>query len=126
MHDVLVLLARVMLATFFLVELTDKFRRFSFWVDVVRKARMPAPRAEMALVVFLLSAGTTSILLGLQTTWGIGALLLFLAPTALFFESPAGRVKSISIAGGLIALALLGPGSLSVDGAGTHPQHSSP
>lgn len=126
MHDVLVLLARVMLATFFLVELTDKIRRFSFWVEVVRKARMPAPRAEMALVVFLLSAGTTSILLGLQTSWGIGALLLFLTPTALFFESPAGRVKSVSIAGGLLALALLGPGSLSVDGSSTAEQQSAP
>ena len=76
---------------------------------------MPAPAAEMALVVALLVVGSITVALGVWTSVGVVCLLVFLAPTALIFESRAGAVRCISIAGGLLLLFATGPGQWSLD-----------
>ena len=110
MNDAWLLLARLLAMSFFAVELIDKIRRFWAWSDVVRQAGMPLPEAEMGLVVTLLSVGCLSLLTGYRLRAGIICLLVFLAPTALLFESSGGAIRCLSIAGGLIALAVAGPG----------------
>lgn len=114
MHDALLLLARLLAMTFFATELYDKVVRFSAWVEVVAQAGMPVPAVEMGLVVALLAIGSLSLLTGYQMTFGIGCLLLFLAPTALIFESTGGALRCVSIAGGLLALLVAGPGRYSL------------
>ena len=104
------LLARLLLASWFTVELVDKVRRFRFWVSVVGQSGLPAPAAAMGLVVLLLSLGSASLLTGVYVTAGVACLGIFLAPTALLFESREGALKSLSIAGGLLLLAVTGPG----------------
>ncbi len=113
--DAALLVGRLLLATWFVVELIDKIRRFDGWVEVVAKAGMPAPAAEMALVVVLLAVGSLSLVLGYRIRVGVGCLLLFLLPTALLFESPSGAVKAASIAGGLVLLGAVGPGAWSLE-----------
>lgn len=114
MKDAWLLLARLLLMSFFFVELMDKIRRFRHWSDIVRKVGMPLPEAEMALVITLLSIGCLSLLLGYRMQVGIVCLLVFLAPTALIFESAGGALRCASIAGGLIALGVVGPGRYSL------------
>ena len=109
------LAGRLLLATWFVVELVDKVRRFDGWVDVVGASGLPAPAAAMGLVVVLLAVGSASIVSGYRARVGVACLLTFLVPTALLFESPGGALRAVSIAGGLVLLAAVGPGAWSVD-----------
>ena len=113
--DLALLLARWMLCAHFAVELADKVRRFSYWTDIVRRAGFPFPAAEMALVVTLLTLGIASLVTGWHVGMGISALLLVLAPSALFFDSRRGAAQSLSIAGGLLCLWCVGPGAWSLE-----------
>ena len=113
--DLTLLLARWMLCAHFAVELADKVRRFGYWTYVVRKAGFPLPAAEMALVVTLLTLGIASLMTGWHVEVGICALLLVLAPSALFFDSRRGAAQSLSVAGGLLCLWCIGPGAWSLE-----------
>lgn len=113
--DAALLLGRLLLASFFVVEGWSKIREFSRWVEVVRSVGLPWPRAEMALVVGLLTTGTLSLVLGFYTRVGLTCLLVFLLPTALIFESRGGAIRCLSIAGGLVCVLGVGPGAFSLD-----------
>ena len=115
MTDAGLLLARLLTSSFFLVELIDKIRHFKEWSAVVRKVGMPLPEAEMGLVVALLATGCLSLLAGYRLRAGVTCLLVFLTPTALLFESSGGALRCASIAGGLLAIAIAGPGRYSLD-----------
>ena len=114
--DVLLLIGRGLLAVFFVVEAIDKIRRFKEWTAVVAEAGLPFPAAEMALVVTLLVLGSVALLTGFQLRAGVICLIVFLIPTALFFESSSGAVKCVSLIGALLILMAVGPGRFSLEG----------
>jgi putative oxidoreductase len=64
--------------------------------------------------------GGLLVLFGLKTRWAAIALFGFCLLTALFFHTGADQViqlqKNIAMAGGFLALALLGPGAWSLYG----------
>ena len=114
--DVLLLLGRVLLTTFFVVEAVDKVRRFKEWTAFIAEAGMPFPAAEMVLVITLLVLGSVSLLTGWQVRIGAVLLLVFLIPTALLFESSESAVKSVSLMGALLLLMAAGPGRFALGG----------
>jgi putative oxidoreductase len=117
-RDLVLLCGRLLISVFFAVELVDKITRFGEWVEFLAASGMPAPAAEMALVVLLLSTGCVSLITGVRVRLGVACLLIFLVPTAALFESSAMAVKSISVAGGLVLLWVTGPGRLSLGAPG--------
>ena len=62
---------------------------------------VPSPSVAIAITGFLLLVGGLGILLGIYTTWAIGALLLFLLPVTVIMHSfwldkdPAARAGNI-------------------------------
>ena len=113
-EDIQRLLGRLLLSVFFVSEATDKIRHFEQWVTFIAEAGMPAPEAEMALVVVLLVLGSLSIITGWKVRLGAGLLMIFLIPTALLFESGSGQIKSIALLGGLLLVMVGGAGRLAL------------
>lgn len=72
-------------------------------------------------------AGGASLILGLKTRWGALLLAAYLIPVTLIFHNPAGLegmaaqmekvqfMKNLAIFGGLLAVAALGAGPVSLD-----------
>lgn len=104
------LLGRLALLTHFLAELYSKAvdPGFAHWTAVIGDAGMPAPAAELVLVIALLLVGTALVLLGTRRALpvGVGALVVFQVPTAVLFESGSyERCKSASLVCALLYFA---------------------
>jgi putative oxidoreductase len=73
----------------------------------------------LPLVILTELGGGLLVLVGLKTRWAAIALFGFCLLTALFFHSGADQAiqlqKNVAMAGGFLALALLGPGAWSLD-----------
>src|SRR5882757_1776719 len=73
----------------------------------------------LPLVILTELGGGLLVLFGLKTRWAAIALFGFCLLTALFFHSGADQAiqlqKNVAMAGGFLALALLGPGAWSLD-----------
>ena len=119
----MLLLGRLLLSVFFVVELVDKLRRFSYWKGVIATAGMPLPAAELGLVIALLALGSASLISGWKVQIGATLLLIFLVPTALIFETRSSAIKSLSIGGALLLVMATGPGRWALD-ATTHEVES--
>merc|ERR1712224_1041145 len=82
-------LCRLPVLTYFVAELYSKTVSpgFGHWSRVISDAHMPAPNAELALVIALLVVGTTLVLVGTGRTlvFGVGALIVFQLPTSVIF-----------------------------------------
>lgn len=85
------------------------------------------PELVLAGATALELFGAVSLLAGWRTRWGIAALLAFLVPVTVvmhgFWAYPAAAahqqqiefLKNVAMAGGLVAMAVAGPGALSLD-----------
>ena len=73
----------------------------------------------LPLVILTELGGGLLVLFGLKTRWAAIALFGFCLLTALFFHLRAAQAmhfdKNIAMAGGFLALAILGPGLWSLD-----------
>ena len=112
-----VLLARAMLAYIFVVE---GFGKITGYGDVAAYMRGHgvAP-ALLPLVILTELGGGLLVLVGLKTRWAAIALVGFCLLTAFLIHLPAGEMievqKNVAMAGGLLVLAVLGPGAWSID-----------
>ena len=84
---------------------------------------MGVPGGLLPLVIMLEVAGGLALVVGWQTKWASLALASFTLVAAVIFHSNLDDqmqtimlMKNIAIIGGLILLAIHGPGSLSIDG----------
>ena len=126
-RDGLLLLARVFLVTLFVIFGWDKFLNFSGTVSYMESTGLPfaALAAGSALVMELVVG--VAILLGFYTRPLALLLAVYTLVTALIghrFWALTGGLrldtvihfyKNVSIAGGLLLLALTGPGKYSMD-----------
>ena len=111
------LLARAMLAYFFVIEGAEKITSYA---DVVQYMQANAVDGRLLPLVILTElGGGLLVLVGLKTRWAAIALFGFCLLTALFFHMGADQTihfrKNIAMAGGFLLLATFGPGPWSLD-----------
>jgi putative oxidoreductase len=111
------LLARAMLAYFFVIEGAEKITSYA---DVVQYMQANAVDGRLLPLVILTElGGGLLVLVGLKTRWAAIALFGFCLLTALFFHMGGDQTihfrKNIAMAGGFLLLATFGPGAWSLD-----------
>ena len=111
------LLARAMLAYIFIVEGVGKIAGYAGVAGYMQAHGVDG--RLLPLVILTELGGGLLVLLGLKTRWAAIALFGFCLLTALFFHASADQAiqlqKNVAMAGGFLALALLGPGQWSLD-----------
>jgi putative oxidoreductase len=127
-QDVLLLVARVLMATMFFTSARDKFRFDATEVQQVASLHLPVPTLFLALTGVFEGAGGVALVLGVYARVAAGALALFTTFVSLVFvrfwsfKGPPDMrtmvrntfVGNVAITGGLIYLAVLGPGALAL------------
>lgn len=128
MNDFFYLLARAGLAALFLVSGFGKAMNVNNVANVLAAKGFPQPTSFGYAVAALELIGGLLILIGVKTRWVAVALLLFVGGTIYMshnfwdMEGPARManqvqaLKNLAIMGGMLLLALAGPGRFSVDG----------
>src|SRR6185437_8517972 len=111
------LLARAMLAYIFIVEGIGKMGGYAGVAEYMQSHGVDG--RLLPLVILTELGGGLLVLFGLKTRWAAIALFGFCLLTALFFHTAADQAielqKNVAMAGGFLALALLGPGAWSLD-----------
>jgi putative oxidoreductase len=112
------LVARAMLAYIFIVEGAEKITGYAGVVDYMQANGVDG--RLLPLVILTELGGGLLVLLGLKTRWAAIALSGYCLLTVLLFHLGADQAielrKNVAMAGGFLALAVLGPGSWSLDG----------
>jgi putative oxidoreductase len=113
----LMLLARAMLAYIFGVAGVSYIGQYAGVVDYMQSNGVDG--RLLPLVILTELGGGLLVLVGLKTRWAAIALFGFCLLTALFFHLGADQTihfrKNVAMAGGFLALAILGPGAWSLD-----------
>jgi putative oxidoreductase len=118
------LLARAMLAYIFIVEGAQKITTYASVADYMQSSGVDGRLLPIVILTEL--GGGLLVLFGLKTRWAAIALSGYCLLTALFFHLSAEIFnlgadqtihfnKNVAMAGGFLALALLGPGAWSLD-----------
>jgi putative oxidoreductase len=111
------LLARAMLAYIFIVEGFGKISGYAGVADYMQVHGVDD--RLLPLVILTELGGGLLVPFGLKTRWAAIALFGFCLLTALFFHSGGDQAiqlqKNVAMAGGFLALALVGAGAWSVD-----------
>jgi putative oxidoreductase len=125
--DIVLLISRILLATLFVLFGWAKLTGFSGTVDYMAHVGAPAPMLSAGIAVVMELAVGILIVLGFYTRPLAVLLALYTVGTAIIghhFWNETGTeqmmnminfYKNISIAGGLLALAVTGPGRFSID-----------
>lgn len=99
--------ARVLISSHFVFELHDKIFHFASVRREIGRAGMPLPTLELLLVIALLLVGTVTLLIGKYLWVSFICLMVFQIPTTVIFETnDYERFDSISVMGGVLAVAL--------------------
>ena len=106
-----------MLAYIFILEGAGKIAGYSGVADYMQAHGVDG--RLLPLVILTELGGGLLVLVGLKTRWAAIALFGFCLLTALFFHTGAYQAiqlqKNVAMAGGFLALALLGAGAWSLD-----------
>jgi putative oxidoreductase len=127
-QDMLLLVARVLMATMFFTSAGDKFRLDPTEVQQVASLHLPVPAFVLVLAGVLEGAGGFALVLGVYARVAAGALALFTVFVSLVFvrfwsfEGPLEMrtmlkntfIGNVAITGGLVYIAVLGPGGLAL------------
>ena len=127
----MLLVGRILLGLLFLVAGIRKIMLYSGSVAYLTKLGFPAPEAMTVLAILIELGGASLLILGWQTRRVSWLLVLFvIIATAMahrFWEFDAPQyanqmnhfLKNVAIIGGLLYVAVLGAGALSLDGKST-------
>lgn len=123
----LLLLARVFMASLFLVAGTRKLLTYAATVGYMAKLGFPAPGVAAAVAMVIELGAGLMLLTGWRTRWAAWLLVVFVAvATAMahrfweFDQAQFGNqlnhfLKNIAIIGGLFFVATFGPGRMALD-----------
>jgi putative oxidoreductase len=129
----MLLIGRILLGLLFLVVGIRKIMFYSGSVAYFTKLGFPAPEIMGVLAILIEVGGGALLLLGWQTRRISWLLVLFVAIATVmahrFWEFDAAQyanqmnhfLKNVAIIGGLLYVAVLGAGGLSMDGRSTQP-----
>jgi putative oxidoreductase len=123
-QDMLLLVARVLVATMFFTSARDKFRLDATEVQQVASLHLPVPAFFLVLTGVFEGAAGAALVLGVYARVAAGALALFIVFVSLVFvrfwsfDGPLEMrtmlknifVGNVAVTGGLVYLAVLGPG----------------
>ena len=124
----MLLVGRILLAAVFLVAGIRKALAFAGSVGYLTKLGFPAPEAMTVIAIIVEVGGGALLLLGWQARKIAWLMILFVAIATLmahrFWEFDAAQyanqmnhfLKNAAIIGGMLYVAVFGPGALSVDG----------
>lgn len=123
------LLGRLLLAYIFLMSGYGKITGFAGSAKYMAKYGMPAIEPLLVAAIIVELVGGLALAVGWKARWAAWALFLFIIPTTLIFHAywavPADQAygqlihfqKNLAIMGGMLYVALMGPGRLSLDKA---------
>jgi putative oxidoreductase len=119
----LALLGRILIAIVFLWSGYGKVTDFATNVGYAAAAGMPMPQVAIVLGAIVELLGSLLLIIGFQVRLVAFIMAGFAIVTALIFhhnfadfEQELNFMKNLSIAGGLLQIAALGGGALSMDG----------
>lgn len=127
MTDVVVAIARLFLATIFIVSGCLKLMGIAGVVGYFTRLGVPQPQIMAYVVALVELIGGVMILVGFMTRWAALVLCVFtgvalylghkfwLAPPEQFNNQLNHALKNVAIMGGFLLLYASGPGSYSVD-----------
>lgn len=123
-----VLVGRILLGLIFVLSGFGKIAGFDGTVGYIAAKGLPLPAVVAALTIVVELGGGLALISGFFTRQAALALAVFAVLAGLIFHAfwaapEAARMmqqtqflKNLSIAGGMLVLAVFGPGSISVDG----------
>ena len=123
------LAARVLLGLLFLVIGYEKITNFAAAAAAIASAGMPIPTVLAALAIILEFGGAILLIIGFQARLAAWGLILFTFVATLMFHRDISQplqvlmvLKNLAIMGGLLMVAVHGPGKLSIKCSCTHPK----
>jgi putative oxidoreductase len=126
-QNAMALVGRVLLALMFLLSGIGKIGGFEGTVGYISSVGLPLPSVLAAGALVLEIVAGIALIIGYKTRWAALALALFTLVAAFLFHNywamPAGQqmmqqiifLKNLAVTGGLLMLAMAGPGAWSVD-----------
>jgi putative oxidoreductase len=122
MDNAIVLVGRILLGHMFLISGIGKIPGFAGTAGYIASAGLPFPEVVAALTVALEIGGGLALILGWKTAVAAWALAIFSVAAGLLFHFDlADRMqiiqlqKNLTIAGGMLLLAVHGAGAYSLD-----------
>jgi len=116
------LAGRVLLAYIFVLAGWGKMFKFAGTAGYMASKGMPVPEFFLVCAILVEFVGGLMLAVGWKARWAAAALFLFIIPTTLIFHpmwaDPAQTInfqKNLAIMGGMLYVALMGPGKLSLD-----------
>jgi putative oxidoreductase len=126
-QNAMALIGRVLLALMFLLTGIGKIGGFTGTVAYISSVNLPLPSVLAAGSLVLEIVAGIALIVGYKTRWAALALALFTIAAAVLFHNfwamPPDKqmmqqvifMKNMAVTGGLLMLALAGPGAWSVD-----------
>jgi len=126
-YNAMALIGRILLAVMFLISGWGKIGGFAGTAGYIGSVGLPMPQVLAVLTIVLELVAGVLLVIGWKTRWAAWALAIFTLLAGVLFHNywamPADKqmmeqimfLKNLSITGGLLMLAVAGPGAWSVD-----------
>ena len=115
-------IGRVLIALIFILFGFGKITDFGSNLGYMQAFNVPFATFVLVIAIAVELLGGISLILGLKTKWGAGALIIYTAIITLIFHTNLADqtqliqfMKNLAIIGGLILIANYGPGPFSLD-----------
>ena len=127
LQNPLALAGRILLSLMFVLAGCSKIAGFAGTVGYMQSKGVPAPELLAVLTILLEVGGGLALMFGFMTRWAALALAVFTVVASLIFHNfwavPDAQkmvqnlmfMKNLSVVGGLLVLAAIGPGGWSLD-----------